>query len=72
MPSLTVQSSLFAALLFVLVSSQPVYKLTNQVARSTVGLRLADGAGNPTRAGLIVHAIVFFAAMYAYGRMNGI
>jgi hypothetical protein len=71
MPHMTTQASLFAALLFIIISSQPVYKITNSIF-SKVGLRLADSAGNPTRAGLVVHALVFFAAMYGYARMNKI
>lgn len=67
MASLTVQVALFSALLFVIVSSQPVYQITNKVSTK---LRLADAAGNPTRAGLVAHALVFFGVMYAYGRMN--
>lgn len=70
MASLAIQSALFAALLFIIVSSQPVYKITNGVTSSVLKLRLSDSAGNPTRAGLVVHAVVFFTVMYAYARMN--
>ena len=70
MASLPVQVALFSALLFVIVSSQPVYQITNKVSTKVVKLRLADAAGNPTRAGLVAHALVFFGVMYAYGRMN--
>jgi hypothetical protein len=59
------QIALFVALLFIIISSQPVYKITNAVF-SKVGLRLADAAGNPTRAGLVVHALVMFAIVYTY------
>lgn len=62
------QVGLFAALLFVVVSSQVVYKLTNAVTSKVIGLRLSDAAGNPTRAGVVLHAVVFFAAMYFFGR----
>ena len=70
MASMAVQLSLFAALLFIIISSQPVYKFTNSITTKTVKLRLADAAGNPTRAGLVVHALVFFAVMYGYARLN--
>lgn len=70
MASLAIQVALFAALLFIIVSSAPVYKATNTVFNKTLKLRLADSAGNPTRTGLIVHALVFFGAMYGFGRMN--
>jgi len=70
MASIAIQAALFAALLFIIISSAPVYKVTNTVFNKTLKLRLADSAGNPTRTGLIVHAIVFFGVMYAFGRMN--
>lgn len=72
MASRTVQLSLFAALLFIIISSQFVYKLTNGATNKVLHLRLADSAGNPTRAGLVVHGIVFFGLMYAYARANKI
>lgn len=67
-PAITV--ALLTALLFIIISSQPVYKLTNGIVSRVVGLRLADAAGNPTRAGLVVHALVFFACVYAYGKAS--
>lgn len=70
MPSIAVPAALFAALLFIIVSSQPVYKITDGVLRKTVGVRLADAAGSPTQVGLVVHALVFFGAFYGYARMN--
>lgn len=70
MASLSVQLSLFAALLFIIISSQPMYQATNSITSKLLHLRLADAAGNPTRAGLVVHALVFFAIVYAYARMN--
>ena len=70
MMSLAIQASLFAALLFIIISSQPVYKITNGVSSKVIKLRLADTAGNPTRAGLVVHALVFFGVMYGYSRMT--
>lgn len=70
MASMAIQASLFAALLFIIVSSQPVYKFTNSIFSKALSLRLADAAGNATRVGLIVHALVFFGVMYGYTRMN--
>lgn len=70
MASMAIQLSLFAALLFIIISSQAVYKLTNSVTTKVLKLRLADAAGNPTRAGLVVHALVFFGVLYAYSRAN--
>lgn len=69
--SMSTQLAMFAALLFIIVSSQPVYKLTNAVFKP-IKLRLADSAGNPTRLGLIVHALVFFGVTLAYARANKI
>ena len=59
-----VQISLFAALLFVVLGSKPAYAFTDGLV-SGLGWRLKD-AGGPTRAGYVVHAIVFFALTYAY------
>lgn len=70
MASSAVQIALFTALLFIIISSQPVYKITNGVTTKVAKLRLSDAAGNPTRAGLVVHGLVFFAVVYGYGRMN--
>lgn len=70
MAGMSVQLALFTALLFIIISSQPVYKITNGISSSLVHLRLADAAGNPTRAGLVVHAIVFFAVVYGFARLN--
>lgn len=72
MAGMTVQLALFTALLFIIISSQPVYKITNGVTSSVAKLRLADAAGNPTRAGLIVHGLVFFGVVYLYARANKI
>jgi hypothetical protein len=72
MASAATQLSLFALLLFIIISSTAVYKLTNAVTSKTVGLRLADSAGCPTRAGWIVHAVVYASIVYAYARANKI
>ena len=71
MASMTVHLSLFLALLFIVLSSQPVYKITSTITRP-LKLRLADSAGNASRAGLVVHALVFFGIAYAYARANNI
>lgn len=70
MASIAIQTALFAALLFIIIGSQPVYQVTNGIFSRLLKLRLADSAGNPTRTGLVVHALVFFGLMYLYGRMN--
>lgn len=70
MASMAVQLSLFAALLFIIISSAPVYKATNSISERVIKLKLADSVGNATRAGLIVHSLVFFAVLYGFARMN--
>lgn len=69
--SMTVQLSLFVALIFIIFSSQPVYQRTTAVFKP-LGLRLADSAGNSTRVGLVLHAVVVYAVVYAYARSNNI
>lgn len=69
MPSLAIPVSLFAALVFIIVSSPVTYKATNSVT-SGFKLRLSDSAGNPNNVGLVVHALVFFLAMWGFARMN--
>lgn len=51
------QTVLVAALIFAVVSSPMMYKLTNTVLGRFYPL--ADEAGAPTYAGLLVHTIVF-------------
>lgn len=70
--SLAVPVALCAALLFIVVSSPTTYKITNGITTRVGGLSLADAAGNPKRWGLVVHALVFFAVMYGYARLNKI
>jgi hypothetical protein len=70
MPSLAIQAALFSALLFIIISSPPLYKITNTVSSQVLNVRLADAAGNASRVGMVVHSLVFFGIMYAYARMN--
>lgn len=72
MPSMAVPAALFAALLFIIVSSQPAYQLTGGMTERVMRKRLCDAAGNPTRMGLVVHALVFFGIFYAYARINNL
>lgn len=59
------QLPLFVALVFLIVSSPAVYRLTDK-AGSAVGMRLADSTGSPTKTGMVAHAVVMFAVTYAY------
>ena len=61
------QLPLFVALVFLIVSSPVVYRLTDQVG-AAINVRLADSAGSPTKTGMVVHAIVMFVATYAYAK----
>lgn len=72
MASVATVIALLAALLFIIISSPAVYKQTNAVTTRVLKFRLSDAAGNPTRAGLVVHAAVMFGAMYAFARQNRI
>lgn len=72
MSSLAVPTALFGALMFIIISSPYVYQTTDKLIGSLIQQRLADSAGNPTRLGMVVHALVFFAAYYGYARLNRI
>ncbi len=50
--------SLVSALLFLLIASPFMYKLTDRLF-SLVGLNIADSTGCPTMLGLGIHALVF-------------
>lgn len=69
---MAVPAALFAALLFIIISSPPAYQLTGGVVDRLLRKRLCDAAGNPTRLGMVVHALVFFGIFYAYARVNQI
>ena len=60
------QMPLFAALVFLIVSSPFVFKFTSQLSTRVANTPLADASGAPTKAGLIVHSLVVFAVTYAY------
>ena len=58
------QLALIVGILFVIVSVPATYKVTNKVSYGLLKLRLADAAGNPSRAGIVVHALVLSALVY--------
>lgn len=60
---------LFASLVFLIVGSPVVYKFTDSKIGGLIKTDLASPTGAPTRAGLIVHALVLGLLMYAYLRM---
>ena len=49
--------SFYSALVFLVIASPFAYKLVDQLLGSIV--KIADSAGHPTTAGLVVHSIVF-------------
>ena len=55
--------SLYSALVFLVIASPFTYKLVEQLLGSIV--KIADSAGHPTNAGLVIHPIVFGLIVYA-------
>lgn len=53
--------SIIIAIIFLIVSSPYMYKLTN-----SVGLHTCDSNGCPTLLGLGIHTVVFFVLTYVY------
>lgn len=51
--------SVFAVLLFLIVSLPQTYKLTNKIFKNT-----SDEYGCPTMAGLAIHTVVFFVLVF--------
>jgi hypothetical protein len=73
MSSLSLQSPLvaiplFATLAFMVVGSPVVYKFTDAKIGAPLKMPFVTTSGMPTRAGLIVHAIVLGLILYAYLR----
>lgn len=61
----TVQLSIVAGLLFVIVGSPSLYKLVDRLL-APLGLDVADASGRPTRLGLAAHAAVFGLLLHWY------
>lgn len=61
MPELKLKYAMMSAVLFLLVSSPQMYKLTNSIINTSVN-------GCPTDLGLLVHAFVFM--LLEFGLMN--
>ena len=59
---------LFASLAFLIVGSPVVYKFTDSKIAEPLKWDFANASGAPSRAGLIVHAIVLGILMYAFLR----
>lgn len=59
------QSTFLAIALFIIISSKPVYALTNSLLPNIETQRY----GAPTRVGLIIHAVVFALAFTQLKKM---
>ncbi len=60
------QTALFAAFVFIVAASPRVFKTMDCWVAQPLGQRFARGDGRPTRLGLIAHALLVFALLYAY------
>lgn len=56
-----IKLSLLSALIFLLISSPEMYRVTSNV----LGSWIANAAGCPTAAGLLTHTVVFGLIVYA-------
>jgi hypothetical protein len=61
-----VQAPLFAALLFIVVAHPGTFKFVNDTLTWPVLKVKAQNSGVPTTAGLLIHAVVFFALTYGF------
>jgi hypothetical protein len=62
----TIQAPLFAALLFIVISSPVMYKITNDVLTYPLLKVKTHTGGAPTKFGLLLHAVVFFALTWVF------
>lgn len=61
-----IQAPLFAALLFIVIAHPATFKLVNDTITWPILKVKAQNSGVPTKAGLIVHALVFFGITYSF------
>ena len=61
-----IQAPLFAALLFIVLAHPGTFKLVNDVITWPVLKVKTQNSGVPTKAGLLIHAIVFFGLIYSF------
>lgn len=66
MPATTFETSVFAAALFVVLSSQYAYTLTDTTVGKAVGVPFAQTGGAPTKTGIAVHAAVLAGLVYLF------
>lgn len=61
-----IQAPLFASLLFIVIANPATFKLVNDTLTWPILKVKAQSNGVPTKAGLVIHAIVFFGLTYAF------
>lgn len=60
------QAPLFASVLFIVLSASGTYNVTNDyITEPILGMR-THRQGVPTRFGLVLHALVYFALVYSF------
>jgi hypothetical protein len=60
------QAPVFAALLFIVISAPVTYKATNDFITYPILKSRTHVGGMPTKFGLVLHALVFFALSYGF------
>ena len=60
-----IQAPLFAALLFIVIASPVTFAFVNSIVEPLLKLKVAQN-GQPTRFGLILHALVYFGLSYTF------
>lgn len=60
------QAPVFAALLFIVIGSPVTYKFTNDFITHPILKTKTHVGGMPTKFGLVLHALVFFALSYTF------
>ena len=65
MVATSVETALFSAALFVVLSSGYVYQTTDSLVGRTIGVPFQT-AGSPTKVGIAVHALVFAGLLHLF------
>lgn len=60
------QAPLFSALLFLVIASPATFKLVNDLLTVPLFKTKAISNGSPTKFGLVIHSVVFFALSYVF------
>jgi len=62
----TIQAPLFAAILFLVISAPTTYSVTNDYLTQPLFQLHTQHNGVPSRFGLLLHSIVYFALVYTF------